>query len=227
MGSIAELFVDFGRVALGLTPFSFLVWGYVTALLLVVGPAFAQVAPKVVDPPARMMATEPVRVVAWMPLSIGVIVGLTVALFITIIAPLLMPLAAVLLGLSGYLALARLVGEAGGRWLGIAAPSPWLATAGGIVAMRVVRLIPFAGGPLHALLAWIGLAAATAMAVQAGWSWHRRRLPDVVQFRGETLIEWYPDGDPADGKPAPGTGRPVLDNIRGDEDRPPRRDDEA
>lgn len=230
MGVIVELFVDMGRIALGLTPFSWLLWGYVSVLLLLVGPVFAQVAPKVVDPPARLIATDPVRVTLWMPLSLLGLFLLTIALMITIFGALLMPIVAILVAMAGYLALGRLLGEQLGRLLGIAEVAPWLATALGIVALRLLRAVPVVGAAAHSLVVWVGFAAASCVAVRAAWSWHRRRLPDRVQFRGETLVEWYPDGDPADGRPAPGTGRPVLDNVRGDEDRAPRTraaDDDA
>ncbi|MCW2924692.1 MAG: hypothetical protein JWM98_2096 [Thermoleophilia bacterium] len=229
MGAIVDLFGDMARIALGLTPFSFLFWAYVTVLLLVCGPVFAQVAPRVVDPPARLIATDPLRVIVWMPLSVLALVAVTVAVFITIIGALLMPIVGLLVGMAGYLALARLVGERVlAAWSALTAP-PWLAAAVGIVLLRLVRLVPFVGAFAHSLLAWIGFAAATACAVRGAWAWHRRRMPDVVQFRGETLVEWYPDGDPADGRPSFGTGRPVLGNVRGDEDRlpPPEAPDEA
>lgn len=226
MSTFAQLAVDFMRIALGLTEFSWLLWAYVSVLLLVVGPVFAQVAPQVVDPPARLLATDPVRVVLWMPIStIGAFL-LTIVLVITIFGAMLMPIAAILVGMAGYLALARLLGELGLARVGVAAAPPWLAAAAGIVAMRLVRLVPFVGAAAHSLLAWIGFAAASCIAVRAARAWHKRRLPDEVQFRGETLVEWYPDGDPADGRPSIGTGRPVLDNVRGDEDRQRRADAE-
>jgi hypothetical protein len=213
----AQLVVDVLRVALGLTPFSWLLWAYVSVLLLLVGPLFAHVAPRVVDPPARMLATDPVRVVLWMPLSVLGAFVLTILLVITIFGAMLMPIIAILAGMVGYLALAQLIG---GR---IAAAAPaWLATALGIVVLRAVRLVPFVGAAAHSLLVWIGFAAASCLAVRMARAWHRRRMPDVVQFRGEMLVEWYPDGDPADGRPSIGTGRPVLENVRGDEDRLPR-----
>jgi len=223
MGVLVELFVDIGRIALGLTPFSFLLWAYVSVVLLLVGPVFVQVAPKVIDPPARLIATDPVRVTIWMPLSLLGSFALTVALIITIFGAMLMPIIAILVGMAGYLALARLVGEQVGRRAGVAEVPPWAAAAIGIVLLRLVRLVPIVGAAGHSLLVWVGFAAAACTTVRLAWSWHRRRMPDVVQFRGETLIEWYPDGDPADGRPAPGTGRPVLDNVRGDErDERPR-----
>lgn len=219
MGAVAELFVDMGRVALGLTPFSLLLWAYVSALLLLVGPVFVQVAPTVIDPPARLLATDPVRVTFWMPLSVIGLFTLTIFLLITIFGAMLMPIGALLAGMAGYLAVARLAGERIGRACGIAEVPPWLAAGIGIVLLRLVRLVPFVGAAAHSLVVWVGFAAASCAAVAAAWAWHRRRMPDAHQFRGETLVEWYPDGDPADGRPAPGTGRPVLENVRGDEDR--------
>lgn len=219
MGVIAELLVDSGRVALGLTPFSLLLWAYVSIILLLVGPAFVQVAPQIVDPPARLLATDPVRVVIWMPLSLLALISLTALLLITIFGALLMPIVALLVAMAGYLALARLVGEQAGHALGLPQVAPWLAAAIGIAAFRLVRLVPYAGAPAHTLIVWIGCAAASCAFWRAARAWYRRRLPDETQFRGETLVEWYPDGDPIDGKPSIGTGRPVLDNVRGEEDR--------
>lgn len=225
MGTVVQLFVDVAQVALGLTPFSMVAWTYVTVLLLATGPAFAHVAPRVIDPPARMLAVDPVRIVRWMPLSVLTMFAATLALFITVIGALLVPMLAIALVLVGFLAVSRLVGELLLVRLGVAAPGAALASAVGIVALRVVRLVPYLGAPVQSLIGWAGFAAAAACAVRGAWSWHKRRLPDVVQFRGETLVEWYPDGDPADGRPSIGTGRPVLENVRGDEDRQPRPDD--
>lgn len=225
MGAVAELFVDLGKVALGLTPFSLLLWAYVTVLLLVVGPTFVQVAPKVIDPPARLLATDPVRVAAWMPISVIGSFLLTLFLLITVFGAMLMPILAILVGMAGYLAMGRLVGERIGHAIGIAEVAPWLAALLGIGVLRLVRLVPVLGAPAHSLLVWIGFAAASCASVAMARAWYRRRLPDEEQFRGETLVEWYPDGDPADGRPSTGTGRPVLGNIRGEEDRA-KRDDE-
>ncbi|MEO6867973.1 MAG: hypothetical protein ABI200_08125 [Gaiellales bacterium] len=219
MGVIAQLFVDLARVALGMTPFSLIAWTYVTVLLLIVGPVLVQVAPKLVDPPARLLASEPLRVVLWMPISTIGLVLVTALLIITIFGAMLMPLLAMFVGMVGYLAFARLIGEQLGNRLGLLEVAPWLAAIFGITVFRLVRLVPGAGAAAHSLIVWIGFAAASCMAVRMGLAWHQRRMPDAEQFRGEVLVEWYPDGDPADGRPAPGTGRPVLDNIRGEEDR--------
>ena len=223
MGVFVELFVGLGKIALGLTPFSWLLWAYVSVLLLAVGPVFTQVAPKVVDPPARLIATDPVRVTIWMPLSVLLLFFGTIALVITIFGAMLMPIVAILVGLAGYLAIARLVGERLGAWLGLAQVPPWLASLLGILVLRALRLVPFVGAAAHSLVAWIGFAAASVVAWQMARQWYRRRMPDARQFRGELLVEWYPDGDP-EGGPSVGTGRPVLDNVRGDEDRAPRRE---
>lgn len=222
MGVFVELFVQMGAVALGLTPFSWLLWAYVSVLLLVVGPVFAQVAPQIVDPPARLIATDPVRVTIWMPLSVLLLFFGTIALVITIFGAMLMPIVAILIGMAGYLAIGRLIGERIGGLLGMSSVPAWLAAALGIVALRLLRLVPIVGAAAHSLVAWIGFAAATCVSVHLARQWYRRRLPDERQFRGETLVEWYPDGDPEEG-PSVGTGRPVLGNVRGDEDRTPNQ----
>lgn len=218
MGVFVELFVGMGRIALGLTTFSWLLWAYVSVLLLIVGPVFVQVAPRVVDPPARLVATDPVRVVLWMPLSVLLLFFGTIALVITIFGAMLMPIIAILVGMAGYLAIGRLIGERFGATLGIRDVAPWLAAVLGIALLRLVRLTPIIGAAAHSFIAWIGFAAATCISVRMARQWYRRRLPDARQFRGETLVEWYPDGDPAEG-PSVGTGRPVIDNVRGEEDR--------
>lgn len=223
MGVFVELFVQMGAVALGLTPFSWILWAYVSVLLLVVGPVFAQVAPQVVDPPARLIATDPVRVTIWMPLSVLLLFFGTIALVITIFGAMLMPLVAVLVGMAGYLAIARLLGEQVGTRLGMSAVAPWLAALIGISLLRLLRLVPIVGAAAHSLVAWVGFAAAACVSVHLARQWYRRRMPDERQFRGEMLVEWYPDGDP-DGGPSVGTGRPVLGNVRGDEDRDAPRD---
>jgi hypothetical protein len=151
----------------------------------------------------------------------------TIALVITIFGAMLMPILAILVGMAGYLAMGRLFGEVTARKLGAGEAPPWLAALIGIAILRLVRLVPILGAAAHSLLVWIAFSAASIATVRMAWSWHKRRLPDAVQFRGETLVEWYPDGDPVDGRPAPGTGRPVLENLRGDEDRVPRPTDDA
>jgi hypothetical protein len=219
-----ELAAEVLRLSLGIgTPFSWLAWAYVSVILLVVGPVFAQVAPKVVDPPAVLLGSDPVVVGRWVGLSIFATFAALAFFVITIIgAPaglVIVPSWLVLATMAGYIALARLVGELLlVRW-SVAAPPPWAATAIGIVAFRLVRAVPFVGAAAHSLLCVTGYAAVCAVTWRLARSWHRRRMPDAEQFRGETLVEWYPDGDPEDGAPSVGSGRPVLGNIRGDEDR--------
>lgn len=227
MGVILELFVDLARVALGLTAFSWLLWAYVSVLLLVVGPVFVQVSPRLVDPPARLIAVDPLRVAVWMPLSTIGLVAVTTLLLITIFGAMLMPIIAIMVGLVGYLAVGRLLGERAIVAMRGGEVPPWAAAFIGIALLRALRAVPYVGAPAQSLVAWVGFAAASCVLVRSAHRYWQRRLPDHVQFRGETLVEWYPDGDPVDGKPSIGTGRPVLDNVRGEEDRrPPPSDDE-
>ncbi len=221
MGWLIDLLGDLARVALGLTPTSWLAWAYVTTLVLIVGPVFCQVAPRLVDPPARLLATDPLRVAAWMPLSTLVMVFGTIALMITIIGAPLVPLVWIALGLLGYAALGLHLGELvlARVGVGVDARAPWSSALLGLALLRVVRAVPYVGALAHSLLAWAGFAAAMCAANRLLRSHWRRRMDDAIQFEGETLVEWYPDGDPADGAPSVGTGRPVLDNVRGDEDR--------
>lgn len=220
---MGRLFGDALQIALGVgVEFSFAFWLIVTVMLVIVGPLIVQVSPKVIDPPGRLIATRPERVALWLPLSLAMTAGLVVFLFVTIVgAPLALfiPLLGIFVSGAGYLALARIVGE---RVLAVQRTGrsvpPGVSALVGIVLFRLVRLIPFVGAFAHSMICWIGYAATCAVLWSVARSWHRRRMPDSSQFAGETLVEWYPDGDPADGKPAIGTGRPVLGNLRGEED---------
>lgn len=230
MTDVASLLLKF---ALGVgVDFSFLAWVLVTGLLVVVGSVFAQVSPRIVDPPARMAATRPERVAAWMGLSIVLTFVVTGIFVVSIIgavpAPVIVPLWILLATLAGYVALGRGLGErllvsAG---MPVASVAPWMATAAGILVFRLVRVVPYVGAAAHSLICLFGYAAVSVVAWDAARSWHRRRMPDAEQFAGETLVEWYPEGDPKDGRPAVGTGAPVLGNIRGEEDRLPAAEDE-
>jgi hypothetical protein len=225
---MSQLIVDVLRVAFGVgIDFSFIAWAYVSAILLLVGPLFAQIAPRVIEPPARVLASEPRVVAWWLPLSWLATFGVVLFLAITIVgipAAMLVPLIVIVLALGGYVALARLTGERLAVQLGAkTVPPVWLATLIGITLFRLIRLVPFVGAAAHSLIAWISYAAVCLVLYRAARSWHARRMPDAQQFAGETLIEWYPEGDPVDG-PRVGTGRPVIGNIRGDEDRGSSRD---
>lgn len=230
MGGMGPLVGDVLRVALGIdTPFSWALWAFVTVVVLVVGVTMGVATPGVIDPVAVQAGSRPNRVLLWMPLSVLAFLGLVLFLAVTIVgipfAGMLVPVFLVTAGL-GYIALARLLGDRLVRRLGSGGDvHPAVAMLVGLLLLRALRLVPFIGAAAHSLVGWYGLAATTVVAWDVAWSWHRRRMPDAEQFAGETLVEWYPDGDPDDGRPSVGTGRPVLDNVRGDEgqrvDQPP------
>lgn len=221
---MTALFHDVLRFAIGATPFSVGIWAGVTVLLLIVGAVMATVAPRLLDPAAVLAITDRRRVLLWMPLSAAIFALLIVFLIVTIIgAPLasIVVVALPIFGGIGYLGTALVLGDrVVVRWLQTS-PPPWVAIVVGVSIFRIIRAIPVVGAPAHSLIAWYGLAVITALTWDVCLSWHRRRMPDAEQFAGETLIEWYPDGDPIDGRPSIGTGRPVQANIRGDEDRRP------
>lgn len=222
MGTVNHLLHDVLRLMLGIgIDFHPLVWALVTLLLLVVGPLVVTVSPKVIDPAAVLMATQPNRVAAWVGGSLVATFAAILFLAVTIVgapAAVLIPIWVLLATLAGFFAFARLVGDRALRAMSVAAPAPWAATTVGIVLFRIVRLVPVLGAPAFSIICWIGYAAVCALAWDRARSWHRRRMPDAEQFAGETLVEWYPEGDPDDGKPSIGTGTPVLGNVRGDED---------
>jgi len=228
---MGHLIGDVVRVALGIrVEFHMVAWIYVTVLALVLGPVFAQVGPRWIDPPATLLATKPQKVAMWMPLSLLLTFAVIFAFAISIVgapAAFLVPIAGLMATFIGYIALARLLGARIVSRVAGSEPAPYLAALVGIVVFRLVRLVPIVGAFAHSMLCWVSYAAVIAIFWSIAINWHRRRMPESKQFRGETLVEWYPDGDPIDGKPAFGTGRPVVGNIRGEEDRAPRRDDPA
>lgn len=232
MHGMGSLVSDVTRALLGLgTDLSLIAWGFVTVLLVAIGPMLVHVGPRVFGPPARLAAAEPTRVTGW---SFAFVLSLTVSALLAmalaiVAAPVLLLLLTWALGAGfvGYFAMAWLLGDRIAAWSGAAqAPPPWLAALLGLVVIRLVRLVPFVGGLLHAVVILAGCGAVTAVTWRLALAWHRRRMPDAQQFAGEVLVEWYPDGDPEDGRPAVQTGRPVVGNIRGEEDRVQREDDD-
>jgi hypothetical protein len=227
---MGSLIADTARALFGLGAFHLIAWVFVSILLLSMGPMFVQVAPKLYGPPAKLAANDPMRMVWWSAGFIALLLLTTLVAMATVIvaAPVLLVLLVVAFatGFVGYFALAWLIGErilVRTRSLQVAPPA-WLSTLVGLIVIRIVRLVPVVGGMIHALVIIAGCGACAAVSWRLALAWHRRRMPDAQQFAGETLVEWYPDGDPADGRPAVQTGRPVLDNVRGEEDRARRSD---
>lgn len=219
MGSLIQ---DLARLVTGIgADFSWLAWAYISILILLIGPLIVQVSPRVMRPTARLAATQKTRVTAWIVVSLLVTFGAIMLLFATFVAaPAAVFVLLWLLGASffGYLALSQLVGQLIITRLGGEKSPPWLSALIGLLTFRLIRLIPIVGGLLHTGLTLYGYGAICALSWYLALAWHKRRMPDSKQFDGELLVEWYPDGDPEDGKPSTQTGRPVIDNVRGDED---------
>lgn len=228
------LISDSARALFGVhVHFYVVAWLFVTILLVCLGPMFVQVAPKLYGPPARLAANDPMRVALWSVGFVGLLILAVLVAAATVVAA--VPLLVVLLawafgaGFVGYFAMSWLIGErilVRARGLDTA-PPPWLSTLVGLGVVRGLRLVPLVGGMLHACVVLAGCGACAAVTWRLVLGWHRRRMPDVEQFQGETLVEWYPDGDPEDGRPSIQTGRPVVGNIRGEEDRKPTGSDDV
>lgn len=191
MGQLAH---DMALFAVGrLYEFSLLSWLGMTVLLALIGPVMAAVAQPVLDPVAVVVALRPGRAVAWMLLSTVLLPTVLLGLVLTWVG---VPLAvivlfgAAMLGGVGYLAVALIWGDRLVRAVGASA-APWASMLVGVVALRLLRLIPFVGAGIHSLVVWIGFGAAVAVSWDVARSWHRRRLPDNVQFANEDLIEWH------------------------------------
>lgn len=167
-------------------------WVAVTVALALVGIALATLGGTLGQPVAVIVARKPRRVVLWM-VVVAIVVPLALLLLVVTIIGATLAVVALfalaLVGVVGYLAAAMLVGDRLARAAGVLL-TPWAAVLAGVLVFRLLRLVPFAGAPLHSAIVWFGLAAAGAALWDAALSWHQRRLPDEVQFDNSTLIEW-------------------------------------
>lgn len=178
--------------------FSVAAWAGMSALLLVAAPIVVRVSAPLIEPIAVDMAVHPARVARWMLLGPVGAALVTVMLVATIVgAPLaiIFLFAAVLAGGAGYVALCLVAGHQLMRMSGHQLPD-WQSVIVGVLIARLVRLLPLVGGPLHGIIVWAGFAAAAALSWDAALSWHRRRLPDRMQFPDEEIIEWHPPEQP-------------------------------
>lgn len=179
--------------ALGWTGFSVTIWLMFTGLLLLGGAVLTAVAAPVIDPIAVELVVRPGRVQRWLPISLLGSILLFMLLIVTIVGSPLAVIFAFACGIGaflGYIALSLVVGNRIATRFGWKL-SPWQLTMVGIILIRLVRLIPYAGGVLSLVWLWIAYAAMCAVAWDHIWSWHKRRLPDDVQFKDESnLIEW-------------------------------------
>lgn len=192
---MGELLRDVVSFATGTaTGFSFAVWLFVTVLVGSVGAVMILALPRMFEPIAIELALRPARVAAWMPISMIVVPLLLALMMATIVGAPFSVIAAFALAIGtviGYTSLAYVTGDRIGRAIGKELPA-YAAFLSGLCCLRAIRLIPFLGGTLHSIVVWIALAGACAVGWDMIYSWHKRRLPDDVQFRNEQLTEWNP-----------------------------------
>src|SRR5262249_42089792 len=122
-----------------------------------------------------------------LPIAMTVVILTIVGAALDVLVLLALPAAIAL----GMIAFGLLVGDRLGRGSGVQL-KPLPAALLGVTVLRLIRLIPVAGGVLSGLISWFCLAAVVVVAWDIGNSWYRRRMPDHEQFRGEDLIEWPP-----------------------------------
>lgn len=192
---MGELLRDVMSFAVGTaTQFSLSIWLFMTLLLIGVGVVMILALPQLFEPIAVEIALRPGRVVAWIPISL-IGVPLVIALLMaTIVAAPLSVVAVFVLAIwtvGGYMSLAYVMGDRIARASGRDVP-PYVALIIGLVVIRMLRLLPIIGASLHSLIVLIALAATCAVGWDMLRSWHKRRLPDHVQFRDENLTEWNP-----------------------------------
>ncbi len=195
---MGELLRDVVSFATGTaTGFSFSVWLFITLLVGGVGSVVLIALPRMFEPIAIELALRPGRILAWLPISIIGVPLLLALLMATIVGAPFSVVAAFAIAIGtviGYVSLAYVTGDRMARAAGRELP-PYAAFILGLACLRIVRLIPFVGGTLHSILVWIAMAGACAVGWDMIYSWHKRRLPDDVQFRNEQLTEWNPPAD--------------------------------
>lgn len=206
MGSLAQ---DVLRFILIGGDFSWLIWLGVTVSLIALAAVLSTIAPRLVDPIAIEIAVRPARIATWIPLSFLMWGLLSMILFISIIAaPLIVIvfLGATAAAVIGLIALSMIVGDRVSYRYLHKTIAPWKAAVIGMALARLIRAIPYVGAFVFGLIMLVALAAASALIWDKSLSWHRRRLPDDVQFAGENLIEW----DEVSGKQTPTPGEQAL-----------------
>ena len=173
------------------------IWALVTASLLVLGALAIGATGSFVDAGAVQLITRPRRVALWMivgPVATAFVFSTAVVTIIGIPLAILVALAALVVGMYGYLSVARAVASGlAGQWSSGLAGLGW--TLAAVVALRMLRLIPAVGGMLHGAIVWIAFGAGMLVMVDRFRSWQARRLPDEEQFPGP-VIEWE---DPREG----------------------------
>lgn len=165
------------------TPFaglSLIGWAGSTVLLVLLGLLVAAVLPRQTRASEERIGRHFWSSLGWGALTALVIVPLiTLALVVTIIGILVaIPwmFAAVALFLFGYLAFGAFLGRSLLRLVGYRGDSLMLAVAVGVIASQLVRLIPYVGAPIVAVMWTIGGGGAIA----AFFVWRRSRRAGAV-----------------------------------------------
>ena len=169
------------------TPFaglSLIGWAGSTVLLVLLGLLVAAVLPRQTRASEERIAGHFWSSLGWGALTALVIVPLiTLALIVTIIGILVaIPwvFAAVALFLFGYLAFGAFFGRSLLRLVGYRGDSLMLAVTVGVIASQLVRLIPYVGAPIVAVMWMIGGGGAIA----AFFVWRRSRRAGAVPTQG-------------------------------------------
>lgn len=163
-------------IASPLAGLSLLGWAGSTVLLVLLGLLVAAVLPRQTRASMRRVASHPASSLGWGALTAFVIVPVvTVALVITIVGILLaIPWALIVVPAVfafGFIAMGTFIGERLLRAVGYRGESLLLAATVGMVATQLVRLIPYAGAFIVAVL-WI---VGTGAAIAAFFAWRRSR----------------------------------------------------
>jgi hypothetical protein len=163
-------------IASPLAGLSLIGWVGSTVLLILLGLLVAAVLPRQTRASMQRVASHPASSLGWGALTAFVIVPVvTVALVVTIVGILLaIPWALIVVPAVfafGFIAVGTFIGERLLRAVGYRGESLLLAATVGMVATQLVRLIPYAGAFVVAVL-WI---VGTGAAIAAFFAWRRSR----------------------------------------------------
>jgi hypothetical protein len=180
--------------------FSFAIWAYLTVLAVACAAVLTAATPQLTTPLVVEVLARPWRVAKWTLLAgpCSLIVLVTLA-FTGFGAPFAVLLSFLGLGLGcvGTIALATAVMSRAVAQQAFVV-KPWVLAVVGMLAVRVIRLVPFVGAWLESLIVVVGYSLAFVVMVDGIRSWHARRMPDEQQFAGERLVEWNTPDEPAD-----------------------------
>jgi hypothetical protein len=194
LGSVRDAFTTgFWRpIASPFRGLSLIGWAGSTVLFVLIGLLVAAVLPRQTRAARNRFATHFPSSLGWGALTALIIVPVvTLALVITIVGILLaVPFVAIVVPavfLFGYVAAGAFIGRGLSSLLGYRGHSLMLTVTIGLVAAQLVRLIPYAGAAIVAVL-WIAGGGA-AIAAFFSWNRARRRLSAAPPLQAE---------DPAD-----------------------------